>query len=123
MADLIDDIRVVLREAAKGKGPEPHFVTAYQILDRLPVQRRDELVATYGGFGRGAGTNFGAASALADALKNMGDVETSYLDTRGSRSTCRVRWSLRATLSSASTAFAAHEAERCTWLPFDPRRR
>ena len=83
MADLTDDIRIVLGEAAKGKGPEPHFVTAHQILDRLPRQRREELVATYGGFGRGAGTNFGAASALADALKSMADVETSYLDTKG----------------------------------------
>lgn len=83
MAELSDDFRDVLRDAAKGKGPEPHFVTAYQILDRLPRQRRDELVTTHGGFGRGAGTNFGAAGAVADALKSMPDVETSNLDTRG----------------------------------------
>jgi hypothetical protein len=54
----------VLKNAKPGKSEErkPGFLTAYQVLNRLPDQLRDALVQEYGKPGRGSTSHFTAAS-------------------------------------------------------------
>ncbi len=35
-SEIVDAVREVLENASTGKGENPHYLTAYQILDRLP---------------------------------------------------------------------------------------
>lgn len=71
----------VLAQAAKGKGTHPHYLTAYQILKRLPDDLRVALVAEYGEPGRGAGKKFTAVSRVAQVARDV--AEYDYLDARG----------------------------------------
>jgi len=78
-------VRDVLLEAASGKGPNPHYLTAHQILDRLPTAIRDQIIAERGMPGRGGGP-WGASQVVSDAaqmLERSGDVDIDFLDTRG----------------------------------------
>ena len=81
--DLEPDVVRVLREAAVGRGNEPGFLTAYQILKRLPEKLQSELQAAYGLSGKEAGVNFGGASRVAQVADEAAIVEKRYLDTRG----------------------------------------
>lgn len=54
-SEIIDDVRTVLKSAAKGKGSKPNFLTAYQILDRLPDPLRTQLIAERGTRRKGTG--------------------------------------------------------------------
>lgn len=77
MTTLHDDIREVLR---RQDGRE--FLTAYQILNRLPRLTRDALVAQHGErSGKGAGRPITPARAVADALGQMDGVQRERLDT------------------------------------------
>jgi Fe-S oxidoreductase len=83
--DVVDDVRSVLREANRGKGPTPNFLTSYQILDRLPEAIRDRLIRERTLGGRGAGVSYSAASVVSDAaemLRTEG-IEIVYLDSAG----------------------------------------
>lgn len=73
----------VLTEAAKGRGTDPHYLTAYQILNRLPAALRQALEAEYGPSGKGAGHNHSAAAHLGKLAKSLPGVESSYMDARG----------------------------------------
>jgi 2-keto-4-pentenoate hydratase/2-oxohepta-3-ene-1,7-dioic acid hydratase in catechol pathway len=79
--ELVVAVRDVLEAAATGKGTEPAYLTAYQILNRVPAAVRDALVAEYGGPGRGSGQNFSAASRIGQIAADVG--EQAYLDTGG----------------------------------------
>jgi hypothetical protein len=81
--DIVDDVRQVLLSAARGKGTTPNFLTAYQILARLPAGVRARLVAERGRGGRGEGTHFAATGVVMHALRSMDDVDVVYLDTGG----------------------------------------
>lgn len=86
MADkdkVIDAILGVLQRAAAGKGPAPHYVTTYQVIQRLPKPMRDALIAEHGPVGAGAGDWTSAATFVANLLKNLSGVERDYIDTRG----------------------------------------
>jgi len=80
---IVEAVRAVLQQAAHGKGSRPHFVTTYQILERVPAELREELVAEYGAPGQGAGKHYTAASRVAGVVRGMGEVEVRYLDARG----------------------------------------
>jgi hypothetical protein len=76
MATIQDEIRDILR--AEGRD----FLTAYQILNRLPVATRDALFAQHGErSGKGAGRPVTPARAVADALGTMDDVQRERLNT------------------------------------------
>lgn len=87
-----DEVLGVLGQAARGKGPRPQFVTAYQVLQRLPVAVRQNLEHHYGPSGRNARRYFGAASCVAHAFLTVWKrdlrsgsrprIEIGYLDTR-----------------------------------------
>jgi len=40
---IVDDVRTVLADARRGKGDRPNYLTAFQILDRLPEPLRARL--------------------------------------------------------------------------------
>lgn len=84
--DILQDVDQVLSGAARGKGPRPRFMTAYQILDRLDSPLRRQLVQQYGPPGLGARNYYGAATAVAKAatmLSQRGRVRVEYIDTTG----------------------------------------
>jgi len=82
-AEVVQAIRKVLETAATGRGRYPQYITAYQIFDRLPVAMRAALIGQYGRSGEGAGSWSSAAKHIANLIKAMSGIETSYLDTRG----------------------------------------
>lgn len=84
--DIVDDVREVLRGSCRGKGDEPCFLTAYQILNRLDAGIARQLILERGLSGKGAGRSYSAASLVADAaevLSKRGEVAIAYLDCGG----------------------------------------
>jgi hypothetical protein len=75
-------VEEVLERAARGKSKRPQFVTAYQILQRIPEDLRAALIAQYAEPGRGAGKPFSAASRVGQLAAELG-AEHEYLDARG----------------------------------------
>lgn len=83
---LLDQIRHVLRKAAKGKSnpKRPQYLTGYQILHRLPTTTKDSLIQLYGDPGANAGKHYTAASHIDKALRNLrGEIQVEYLDAQG----------------------------------------
>jgi hypothetical protein len=84
--DLVPHIADVLARASTGSGREPHFLTSYQILRRLPSHVQNALRDAYGPrVGQGGEANFGPASRVGQAALEVAGVEQQYLDTRGLR--------------------------------------
>jgi hypothetical protein len=84
--DILEVVRAVLRGAARGKTDRPWILSSYQVLDRLPVEIRDQLIAEGGGAGSGVGGNRSAAHIVAQALEMLerrGEATATYLDTGG----------------------------------------
>lgn len=85
-SDIVTEVRDVLRAASTGKGSRPTFLTAYQILGRLPEPLRARLIQERGVPGSGAGQCYAGASVVqgaAQMLNRTGEVEIAYLDTAG----------------------------------------
>lgn len=82
--EIARKVEEVLRMASTGKGSQRGFLTAYQILNRLPAAARDRLTAEYGSrSGKDAGRPFGPASRVAQVAADLPGVEQRYLDTAG----------------------------------------
>src|SRR5205823_5662411 len=81
-SDIVDEVRTVLAAARRGKGDRPNYLTAYQILDRLPETTRTRLIGERTGGGRDAGTVFAAPSVVSRAAR-MAGAEVEYLDSVG----------------------------------------
>jgi hypothetical protein len=82
--DIVDQVRSVLQNANRGKGDIPNYLTAFQILERLPPQLRDQLIAERGIGGRGCGTSYAAPSVVSDAAEMLGEhVKIEYMDSTG----------------------------------------
>mgnify|MGYP000496995576 CR=1 FL=1 len=80
--DIRNEVERVLREASHGKGKEPWFLTAYQILARLPVEMQVWMIETYGQPGKGGGQHNSAALQVARIASSIvGDDNKAYLDT------------------------------------------
>lgn len=85
-SEIIEPVRVVLHNAARGKTDRPWMVSSYQVLDRLPEDIRSQLIEQHGGAGDGSGGSRGAAHVVAhalDMLERRGEATSTYLDTRG----------------------------------------
>ena len=83
---ITDEVLDILKNAGWGKGDGPQYITAYQILERLPDAVKQRLVAERGQPGAGSGHHYAAASVVSDAaemLKNQGLVEIEYMDCTG----------------------------------------
>lgn len=86
--EIVDEVRIVLGRAAKGKSPgsTTKYLTAYQILDRLPVDLRDRIINERGRGGTGEGVPYAAPSVVAMAAqmvcKDTGGT-IDYIDTAG----------------------------------------
>lgn len=73
--DLATAVIEVMRTAMHGKNTEPGWVTAYQVLNRLPEALRAELVRDTGGYGgraNDADRGTGAANAVMRVLRDLG---------------------------------------------------
>ena len=81
--DIVDDVRRVLLDARRGKGARPNFLTALQILDRLPKEIRSRLISERSGGGEGAGKPFAAPSLVSHAARLIPGVEVEYMDSVG----------------------------------------
>lgn len=82
-SDITDDVRRVLLTAHRGKGNHTQFLTAYQILDRLPDGIRSRLIGERTGGGTGAGTTFAAPSVVSRAARMVPGVQVEYMDSVG----------------------------------------
>jgi hypothetical protein len=80
--DIVDDVRAVLAAARRGKGDRPNYLTAFQILDRLPDQLRARLIRERTAGGADAGVVF-AASGVVSRAARMAGAEVEYLDSIG----------------------------------------
>lgn len=78
---IVTAVRHVLESAATGKGVDHHYLTAYQILARLPEALRTELLVERGAPGQGAGRSYTAASYIGQIAGEIS--EHTYLDARG----------------------------------------
>ncbi len=84
--EIVDEVRAILEQAARGKSPTTKYLTAYQILDRLPSDRYDQLVNQRGRGGKGEGVYYAATSVVAKAAEmvcNDSDGDIDYIDTGG----------------------------------------
>jgi hypothetical protein len=79
--ELATPITDVLTSASTGKGTDRGFLTAYQILRRLPGSLQARLASEYGDSGKEAGQPFGPASRVAQVAAGLAGVEKRYLDT------------------------------------------
>jgi len=79
-SDVRDAVADVLRRAARGDGDRPNFLTAYQILDRLPARLRARLISERTLGGQGAGVQYAAASVVSDAAEMVPGVVVDYID-------------------------------------------
>lgn len=83
-SDIVEDVRKVLEAANKGKGRHPQFLTAYQILNRLPQETRERLITERSLPGKGAGVHHAAASVVMHAIRQLGsEVDVEYFDNVG----------------------------------------
>ena len=81
-SEIVDDVRQVLLAAHRGRGCSS-FLTAYQILDRLPPAIRARLISERTVGGEGAGTEYGAPSVVARAAMSIPGVQIEYMDSVG----------------------------------------
>ncbi len=80
--DIADAVAAVLRDAGSGTEYDRCYLTAYQILDRLPADLRDQLIAERGEPGASSGNNYSAAIHVGHAAVRAG-ASTMDLDIRG----------------------------------------
>jgi len=81
-SDIVEEVRVVLERAHRGKGDRPNYLTAFQILERLPAVTRERLIGERTGGGAGAGTAFASPSVVSQAAR-MAGAEVDYMDCAG----------------------------------------
>lgn len=79
--NILHDVERVLLDRVRNSD-DPPFLTAYQILDRLPDQIRSRLIAERGMGGARAGVNYAAPSVVSDAAEMLQGIDIRWLDTR-----------------------------------------
>lgn len=80
--DVVEEVRAVLARAPDAGRYGRSFLTAYQILERLPAAIRDRLIAERGLGGLGTGTSYAAPSVVAQAAEML-DAEIAAFDSVG----------------------------------------
>lgn len=80
--DIKNEVETVLRNTAQGNQNQANFLTAYQILDRLPPLIRDRLIRERTIGGGNIGVNYAAPSVVSDAAEMIAGITIDYLDNR-----------------------------------------
>ena len=65
--DIKNEVMDVLLDASQGKNSYHGFLTAYQILNKLPKPTREKLISDWKKGGKGIGTYFAATGVVAKA--------------------------------------------------------
>ena len=78
--DIAAHVRSILHEAASGE--YACFLSAYQLLERMPADLRQQLIDERGEPGEGGGHPYSAAKLVSQAARNLG-AEVVYLDVKG----------------------------------------
>lgn len=81
--DIVSAVAEVMRTASRVDGEHPYFLTAYQILDRLPDEIRTRLIQERTLGGSGAGVHYAATSVVSDAAAMLPNIRIDYIDNRG----------------------------------------
>ena len=79
-SDIVREVETVLRNANQGKGSSPCWLTAYQILHRLPNTLRDQIIAERLIGGTGTGVHYAAPSVVSDAAEMVRGIQIDFLD-------------------------------------------
>ena len=82
-SDITAAVSRVLQDAARADGDHPYFLTAYQILDRLPESIRARLIQERTLGGHGTGVPYAAPSVVSDAAEMLPGIIIDYIDNRG----------------------------------------
>ncbi|WP_161602316.1 helix-turn-helix transcriptional regulator [Tautonia marina] len=83
MTPLQQEVLQVVQDAVDTNGSHA-WLTAHQILNRLPAATRDPLIKKRGGVGLGSGASFSPTRDVGIAIEGLGDViERTVLDARG----------------------------------------
>ena len=78
--DIKEEVRAVLERTHNDPQRGRSYITAYQILENLPSQIRNQLIEERGTPGQGSGKYYAAASVVSDATEMVPDVEIAFLD-------------------------------------------
>ncbi len=78
--DIKDDVKTVLKGTLKDSQYGRSYLTAHQILEKLPSQIRDQLIKERGMPGQGAGKYYAAANVVSDAAEMLPGIEIVFLD-------------------------------------------
>ena len=87
--DIAEEVLTAIRGAARvgsldDDAPEQRsFLTAYQILERLPAAIRNKLIKAHGKADHGDGNYVSAATFVARTAMTIPSVATAWLDTKG----------------------------------------
>jgi hypothetical protein len=79
-SDIKEEVKAVLKNMpihSSGRS----YLTAYQILERLPSTTRDRLMKERGTPGLGSGKYYAAASVVSDAAEMISNIEIALLET------------------------------------------
>src|SRR4051812_38171331 len=82
-SDIMGQVRQVLLNAHKSNGTQPNYLTALQILDRLPADIKTRLIGDETGGKVGAGTVNAALEIVSEAARMLGDTEVTFMDCAG----------------------------------------
>ena len=77
-----EEVRQVLVKASAGCDTPP-YLTAYQILDRLPLPIKEGLISQYSIGGAGNGASYSAISAISQSAQSLEGVDITYIDSVG----------------------------------------
>ena len=82
-SDIASEVREVLLGARRGKGNGPNYLTAFQILGRLPLGTRTRLIEERTIGGDGSGNAFAAPSVVSKAARSISGIQIEYIDCVG----------------------------------------
>src|SRR4030042_1874988 len=83
--DIMDAVRTVLEGTNYDPMRGRSYMTAYQILEKLPSHTRNQLIKERGTPGQGSGKYYAAASVVSDAAEMLSEVEMAFLDSSSLR--------------------------------------
>ncbi|HUT72871.1 MAG TPA: hypothetical protein VMW89_19545 [Desulfatiglandales bacterium] len=78
--DIKEEVKAVLKRTLNDPRYGRSYLTAHQILEKLPSQIRDQLIKERGTPGQGSGKYYAAASVVSDAAEMLPDIEIVFLD-------------------------------------------
>ncbi len=76
-------VRGVLEKTAVNKDGLRCYLTAYQILDRLPDVLKKRLISERGLGGKETGVEYAATGVVSDAAELIKDIDIEYIDPKG----------------------------------------